>query len=137
MAVNLVGALGCAISFILWLPQAKRIWAVRHDGSAMSSVSPGTYWLVLANAVLWAVYAALTGAWWSGAPGLVNAPLAVLVLILVARSRLVPNQNHCLCDVSEGCEHDYLVTAPPGAGTVHSPCRGVRVPGMPIVGKSR
>jgi hypothetical protein len=88
LVVELVGFLASAVSLVLWWPQAARVWHLRHDGTELGGVSITTQALLLANALLWAVYALLTGSFWVGAPGLVNAPLAVGTIALVRRSRL-------------------------------------------------
>ena len=89
--VELVGFLASAVSLVLWWPQAVRVWRFRHDAGGLGGVSVPTQVLLLANAALWAVYALLTESFWVGAPGLVNAPLAVGTIALVRRSR-VPRQ---------------------------------------------
>lgn len=43
--------------------------------------------MLLVNATGWALYGVLTGAFWVGAPGIVNGPLAILSIVLVLRSR--------------------------------------------------
>lgn len=86
--VELVGFLASAVSLVLWWPQAVRVWRFRHDPNGLGGVSVPTQVLLLANAALWAVYALLTESFWVGAPGLVNAPLAVGTIALVRRSRV-------------------------------------------------
>lgn len=85
--VDIIGALASILSFVLWLPQARLVWANRGDAHALASVSLGTQLMVLANAALWAVYGALTSAFWVAAPGLVNGPLSLMTIYLVLRSR--------------------------------------------------
>ncbi|WP_315096660.1 hypothetical protein [uncultured Cellulomonas sp.] len=85
--VEVVGFLASLLSLVLWWPQAARVWRYRHDGSRLGGVSLPTQVLLLANAALWAVYALLTGSFWVGAPGLVNAPLAVATIAVLLRSR--------------------------------------------------
>lgn len=136
MSDDLVGLVASTIAFVLWLPQADLARRRLGDDRALAGLSVGTLSLVLCNAVLWGVYAVMTQAWWVGAPGLVNGPLAVWMLVLVvgARRRLaavVPpagcgNPRHPVV------EHDLVVTSPPGYGYVHSPCTGVRVPGFVV-----
>ena len=88
LLTNVVGAAASLISFALWVPQARLTWMNRHDPAALAGVSAMTSWLILVNGVLWLVYAGLTGAFWSGAPGLVNIPLAVSTLVLLRRGRV-------------------------------------------------
>lgn len=82
-----LGFSASVIAFVLFVPQALRVWKVRADPAALSGVSLGTQFFLLSNAVLWAFYAVETQAFWVGAPGLVNAPLAICVIILVTRAR--------------------------------------------------
>lgn len=84
---NALGFAMSVISFVLWLPQARLVWKNRRDPHALAGVSVVTQWLVLTNAIGWALYGVLTGAFWVGAPGIVNGPLAVMTTILVRHSR--------------------------------------------------
>lgn len=117
------GFLASLIAFILFLPQARRTWQVRSDAHALAGVSTGTQWLLLANAVLWGGYAVLAEAFWVGAPGLVNAPLAIATLLLISRGRTQARNldpNPCvLC--ADGVDHQVFITAPPGWGSL-MPC---------------
>lgn len=81
---NLVGAVASAVSFVLWWPQARKTFLLRKDPEALAGLSRGTFFLLLVNAVAWAVYGAMTGAFWVAAPGLVNGPLALWVLVLTS-----------------------------------------------------
>jgi uncharacterized protein with PQ loop repeat len=82
-----IGFLASAVSLVLWWPQAARVWRHRHDGGQLGGVSLSTQVLLLVNAALWGAYAVVTGSFWVGAPGLVNAPLALLTMALLRRSR--------------------------------------------------
>jgi uncharacterized protein with PQ loop repeat len=77
---------GAVLSCLLCLPQALRTLRLteRLDG-----ISPGTYWIVLANASVWITWSLLTGELAVGAPALINGPAAVLILhrLAVARPR--------------------------------------------------
>lgn len=132
--IGLLGALGFLLSFTLWLPQARRIWQTRHDAAAMRVVSLATYAMVLVNAIVWAAYGFLTGAFWAGAPGLANGPLAVMVIVLTLRARAQHARRNpaCPCGWTSTSPHDFVVTAPPGWGTVHSPCRGAVTQGFAV-----
>lgn len=117
-----IGFVASLMAFILFIPQAKRTWNVRNDFKAISGVSTGTQWFLLCNAVLWAVYAILTEAFWVGAPGLVNGPLAIVSLILITRARgIIKMRKLEECDLClSGEKHNVFITEPPGWGSVMS-----------------
>lgn len=96
--VDVIGFLAAVISFVLFIPQAQRVWKYRKHPSWLKAVSIWTQLFVLMNASLCGVYAVITGSFWVGAPGLVNAPLAIIVLILVIRARSVESRtvDNCL-----------------------------------------
>lgn len=140
---SVIGALAAVISFVLWLPQAVTMWRNRNDPKALAGMSQGTLWLVVCNASLWFLYAYLTQAFWTGAPGLVNLPLAIFGLLLINRSKgQVPapvRANPCPCGWASNEPHDLLITVGPGYGTVLSPCPrssglGVPQPQGPALG---
>lgn len=81
--VNILGAWGSVISFVLWLPQARRTWMIRHDRAALAGISTSTHLLVCSNAITWFAFALYTRNFWVGAPGLINLPLSVATLIIV------------------------------------------------------
>lgn len=121
-----IGFAASVIAFVLFVPQARHTWRVRNTPTAVAGVSAGTQWLLLCNAVLWGVYAVLTGAFWVGAPGLVNGPLAVVTLALIYRGRAIPEAPPAVPDCefcAEGVEHRVFITSPPGWGSVMS-CSG-------------
>lgn len=126
--IDALGFAATVISFALWLPQALSTYRNRHDAQALSGLSVGTFVLVLVNATLWGLYAVLTGAFWAGAPGIVNFPLAAWTLWLIWRSRRpgfgAGEEGACACGFASPGPHDFVVTAPPGYGYVHSPCTG-------------
>lgn len=111
---DVIGFVSSVISFVLFLPQAKRTWEVRHDPKSLRGVSSGTQWLILCNATLWGVYAVLTGAFWVGAPGLVNAPLAIATLLLIGRAkRMDTPANDCsICEAR--IPHQVFIAFPEG-----------------------
>lgn len=118
---QMVGFAASIIAFVLFAPQACHTWRVRNIPIALAGVSTGTQWLLLCNAVLWGVYAVLTGAFWVGAPGLVNGPLAVVTLALIYRGRAIPEAPPAVPDCefcAEGVEHRVFITSPPGWGSV-------------------
>lgn len=153
MIENIVGALGTLVSVVMFWPQAIRIRNLRHDPVALSGVSALGQVGVLINASTWLVYAAVTSAWWSGAPGLVNIPVAGYCLwALRSRSgdpfhaealpHAEPGLPHaepgsgrcqiCLTDPTSAKSHGWYVTNAPGHGTVVFPCNGGLTIGYPV-----
>ncbi len=90
---ELTGLAGSLVSLVLWWPQALLVWRCRHSPDRLRGVSVPSQVLLLLNALLWGVYAVATQSLWVGAPGLVNAPLAVVTIAVVLRaSRAQPAQ---------------------------------------------
>ncbi len=83
---EVVGLAGSAVSLVLWWPQALMVWRCRGDADRLGGVSVTSQVLLLLNAVLWGVYAVAAQSLWVGAPGLVNAPLAVVTIVILRRS---------------------------------------------------
>ena len=76
MVAELLGWFGAALSCVISLPQVVRTMrAKRLDG-----ISSATYWLVLFNAAAWTAWSLLTGEYAAGVPGLVNGPVAIVIL---------------------------------------------------------
>jgi uncharacterized protein with PQ loop repeat len=88
--VEFLGFTASAVSFILWWPQAIRVWRCRRAGASLRGVSLSSQALLLFNAALWGAYGVVTNSLWVGAPGLVNAPLAVATIVIVVRGRRTP-----------------------------------------------
>lgn len=76
----IAGLTGSVVSLVLWWPQALVVWHSRGDPDRLRGVSMTSQVLLFLNAVIWGAYAASTQSLWVGAPGLVNAPLALLTI---------------------------------------------------------
>lgn len=87
------GIIASATAFILWLPQARAVWRHRGDPHALAAVSLATQVILLGNAAIWGFYAFQTQAFWVGAPGVVNAPLALVTIGLILRSRRISQKQ--------------------------------------------
>jgi uncharacterized protein with PQ loop repeat len=85
--IETLGFAASVVSFVLWWPQAVRVWRCSRRGESLSGVSLSSQALLLVNALLWGAYAIITQSLWVGAPGLINAPLAVLTIVVLHRSR--------------------------------------------------
>jgi len=116
-----VGACGTVLSFTLFLPQLRRTWLNRHRPDQLEGISVIGQFMILANAAVWGVYALLAEAFWTGAPGLINAPLAICTIILLLRVRgNTPKRLGCEA-CAAGVAHWVFITEPPGFGSV-MPC---------------
>lgn len=130
---NILGMIASIISFVMWLPQAISTWKHRNNPTELAGISKGTQYFVLVNATIWGVYGVLSNAYWTGAPGLVNFPLALMTLYLIYRGSKLTNTDSaqpCGCGW-EGSAHVFLVTSPPGYGTIRE-CFGNLRHGFPI-----
>jgi hypothetical protein len=78
---DLLAWAGAVLSGVLSLPQAVRAWR----GDRLAGVSAATYCLMLANALVWLGFAALTGQPAVGAPALLSGPAAALILLRLWR----------------------------------------------------
>src|SRR6476620_9462467 len=85
--MELLGFIASLISFVLWWPQAARVWRCRRRAEQLTGVSTSSQFLLLMNACLWGAYAVGTGSLWVGAPGLVNGPLAIITIVLLRHAR--------------------------------------------------
>ena len=81
-----VGLVASVVSLVLWWPQALLVWRCRRQPDRLRGVSVPSQVLLLLNAVLWGVYAVATNSLWVGAPGLVNAPLALVTIAILRRT---------------------------------------------------
>nr|BFF09206.1 hypothetical protein GCM10025699_05090 [Microbacterium flavescens] len=55
---HLIGIAGAAISFLLFVPQARLVWANRARPDRLAGISILGQILIIANAGLWGLYAA-------------------------------------------------------------------------------
>lgn len=85
--IDMCGAAGAAISFIMFLPQAIKAWTHRHNPAALAGISTSGQTLVLANAAIWAIYGIGTGAIWVAVPSFINAPLAVGTIAVLTKGK--------------------------------------------------
>ena len=81
------GFLASLITFILWVPQSTHTWKNRNKPEVLKGISLGTQWLMITSSIFWLGYAILAPAYWSGAPCLINIPLAAITIFLIHRSR--------------------------------------------------
>lgn len=137
--VDVVGFLASVTAFVLFLPQAMLTWRRRHDAEALRGVALGTQLVLLVNAGLWGLYGVWTGAFWVAAPGLLNAPLAMMTIYLVLRSRRValhPSAPACLL-CAQAVWHRVFITAPPGWGSVMRCSQATRGHGVVVTNQGQ
>ena len=84
------GLLASLSGFLLWLPQARRVWQDRHDRERLAGVSLQTQVLALVGNTLWGVYAIGIGSFWLGAPSAVNIPVTIMTITIVLRAQRTP-----------------------------------------------
>jgi uncharacterized protein with PQ loop repeat len=77
MIIEVLAWSGALLSSLLSVPQLLR--ALRSE--RLDGISATTYWLVLGNALVWAVWAVLAEEYAAGVPALVNGPAAILIII--------------------------------------------------------
>ncbi|MBO1751214.1 PQ-loop repeat-containing protein [Actinotalea sp. BY-33] len=90
------GFLASITGFLVWLPQARRVWRDRKDPARLAGVSIPTQVLSLAGNVLWFVHAIGIGSFWLGAPSVINVPVILLTIYLVRRSQTAAIVNEGL-----------------------------------------
>lgn len=93
---EVAGFLASITGFLVWVPQARRVWRDRHDPVKLSGVAVQTQALSLAGNVLWGIYAIGIGSFWLGAPSVVNIPIAVMTILVVRRSQKAPDDASTL-----------------------------------------
>lgn len=81
------GLLASLSGFLLWLPQARRVWQDRHDRERLAGVSLQTQVLALLGNTLWGIYALGIGSFWLGAPSVVNIPVTIMTITIVLRAQ--------------------------------------------------
>lgn len=84
---QIIGMGASVLAFVVFVPQAIRVWRVRNDDHALRGVSVITNMFIVNNSLVWGAYAMTIGEFWVGAAGIVNLPLAAMIVAIVLRSR--------------------------------------------------
>jgi PQ loop repeat len=105
---------GAFLSCLLTIPQAVR--TLRSD--RLDGLSATTYWIVFANAVVWASWSAFSAEYAAGVPSLVNGPAALLILRRLHRSQREAERVPHL----DGSPSELTVPAQPAPGLVVNAC---------------
>ena len=108
MIITVLAWTGAFLSCLLTIPQAVR--TLRSD--RLDGLSATTYWIIFANAAVWASWAALAAQYAAGVPSLVNGPAALLILHRLHRSqRSIARAAH---NQVAPCEPDLALPQQPG-----------------------
>lgn len=86
-ATETIGLMASLTSFLLWIPQGTRVWKARRTPEELRGIALSTQVISLAGSALWLAYAVLIGSFWLGAPVVVNGPIAIMTLVVLARGR--------------------------------------------------
>ena len=90
---EIIGVLASVLAFAVFIPQAVRVWRSRNDHHALLGVSITSFVFIVNNSIVWGLYAWTVGEFWVGAAGIINLPLAVMIVAVIIRSR-IKNQVH-------------------------------------------
>jgi len=85
-ATEALGMLASLTSFVLWVPQGRRVWRGRHDPAALAGIAVSTQVISLAGNILWTLYAIGIGSFWLGAPAIVNVPILTMGVVVLRRN---------------------------------------------------
>ena len=85
--IEVIGFVGSAGAALMWLPQASRALAARHDRDAIAGISPASYLVAILFNVLLATYGALEHAVPVVVAGCVNFCCAIAIMTAIALSR--------------------------------------------------
>lgn len=93
-ATEVIGMLASLSSFVIWVPQGRRVWRARHEPAKLAGIAVSTQAISLAGNVLWSLYAIGIGSFWLGAPGIVNIPILTMTVVVLRRhARAVPGSG--------------------------------------------
>lgn len=126
---QLIIAAACLLHVASCAATAWRVQRRRGTTGALASTSTWGLLLGLLVTVSLPALAGLSGFWATGALGLLAAPFQVWTWFSVLRDRADAYEAELAAHAPCGCGwydrsvlHDYVVTSPPGFGTVFSPC---------------
>ena len=85
VVTELLGMAASLTSFLLWIPQGRRVWRGRRDPEALTGIALSTQAISLTGNILWSLYAIGIGSFWLGAPAVVNVPILTMSVIVLRR----------------------------------------------------
>lgn len=86
-AVTIIGFFGSVTSCMMFIPDAIRVFKLRHDVHALAGVSLYAKGFAMVNSVLWITYAVLINAFWLGLPSSINIFVNTITVFIVTQSR--------------------------------------------------
>lgn len=101
-ATEVVGMLASLSSFVIWVPQGRRVWRARHEPARLAGIAVSTQAISLAGNVLWSLYAIGIGSFWLGAPGIVNIPILTMTVVVLRRHATARTAAACADDAVAG-----------------------------------
>ncbi|WP_341952075.1 hypothetical protein [Salinibacterium sp. TMP30] len=93
IAINALGFVGTAFSFLMWVPQARITWQSRNDAVRLAGISETTQWLLVFGYSVWGTYGLLSESLWVGAPSIIAVPLAAATIVVIRRGRRLPDEG--------------------------------------------
>lgn len=102
---NIIGILASVLAFMIFVPQALRVWRARNDHHALLGVSIVSNIFIVNNALVWFLYAWAVDEFWVGAAGIVNLPLALMIIICIIRSRLIQRRIGVVDEIHSDPNH--------------------------------
>lgn len=93
IAINALGFVGTAFSFLMWVPQARITWQSRNDAVRLAGISETTQWLLVLGYSVWGAYGLLSASLWVAAPSIIAIPLAAATIVVIRRGRRLPDEG--------------------------------------------
>ncbi|QAV69287.1 hypothetical protein ESZ53_01830 [Salinibacterium sp. UTAS2018] len=112
-AVNALGFVGTAFSFLMWVPQARITWQSRNDAVRLAGISETTQWLLVFGYTTWGAYGLMSASFWVAAPSVIAIPLAVATIVVIRRGRMLPDEGRSF-PIFSSTDADPLVTISDG-----------------------
>lgn len=98
---SVLGPVASAIAFLVFIPQAWSVWRNRDDAHSLRAISVTSNAFIVNNSILWGLYAWHLKEFWVGAAGIVNAPLAGMIIAIVFRADRRARRSHTGADKVE------------------------------------
>ena len=120
-ATEVIGMLASLSSFVIWVPQGRRVWRARHEPAKLAGIAVSTQAISLAGNVLWSLYAIGIGSFWLGAPGIVNIPILTMTVVVLRRHARAAAGGEAASDDGEAAVEGRDAATTGGAATSADP----------------